>query len=102
MAAIDHDVLAKTARSTACRRLPSRITAIFSARSAFYDAATKAGVKPIIGCEMYVAKTISKIAIPQRAAAPSDRSLRKRDGYQNLVKLVSKATWRLLLQASRR
>ena len=31
----------------------------------FYEAAKKAGVKPIIGCEMYVSKTNRTIAILQ-------------------------------------
>ncbi len=46
----------------------------------FYEAATKAGVKPIIGCEMYVSKTTRMDRDPASGQAePSDRSLRKRD-----------------------
>ena len=56
----------------------------------FYDAARKKGVKPIIGCEMYVSKTSRHDRDP-RTARPHHlivlcENLR---GYQNLIKLVS-------------
>jgi len=55
--ACDHDTLAKTA---AKYKMPAVAVTdhgnLFGAIG-FYEAANKAGVKPIIGCEMYVAKT---------------------------------------------
>ena len=58
----------------------------------FYDAATKAGVKPIIGCEMYVAKT-SRLDRDPSAGRPNHLILlcENETGYRNLVKLVSKS-----------
>jgi DNA polymerase-3 subunit alpha len=62
----------------------------------FYLKATKAGIKPIIGCEMYVApgSRFEKTG----AAGQYDESffhlillVRNRQGYKNLVKLVTKA-----------
>jgi DNA polymerase-3 subunit alpha len=62
----------------------------------FYLKATKAGIKPIIGCEMYVApgSRFDKTG----AAGQYDESFfhlillaKNRQGYKNLVKLVTKA-----------
>lgn len=57
---------------------------------AFYDAAHKKGVKPIIGCEMYVSKTSRHDRDP-RTARPHHLILLCENvrGYQNLIKLVS-------------
>ncbi len=62
----------------------------------FYLKATKAGIKPIIGCEMYVAPG-SRFDKTQ-AASQYDESFfhlillaRNKQGYKNLVKLVTKA-----------
>ncbi len=59
----------------------------------FYEAAKKAGVNPIIGCEIYLApgSMHEKKAIAGRRNA-SHLTLLAKDiaGYQNLVKLVSK------------
>jgi DNA polymerase-3 subunit alpha len=60
----------------------------------FYQAAQKAGVKPIIGCEVYVApgSMIDKSASSARDAAFHFTLLAKDFvGYSNLVKLVSAA-----------
>ena len=58
----------------------------------FYRAAREAGVKPIIGCEMYVAQG------SRHSKGPEDKSpyhltvlAKDATGYQNLVKLVSKS-----------
>ena len=58
----------------------------------FYRSAKNAGVKPIIGCEMYVAPE------SRHSRRPGDKSpyhmtvlAKNNRGYQNLVKLVSKA-----------
>ena len=55
--ACDHDTLTKTA---AKYKMPAVAVTdhgnLFGAIG-FYESANKAGVKPIIGCEMYVAKT---------------------------------------------
>jgi DNA polymerase III subunit alpha len=57
----------------------------------FYDAAKKAGVKPIIGCEMYIAKTNHKDRDPA-SGRPNHLIVlcENEKGYRNLVKLVSK------------
>jgi DNA polymerase III subunit alpha len=60
----------------------------------FYQAAAKAGVKPIIGCEVYMApgSMIDKSASSARDAAFHFTLLAKDlRGYSNLVKLVSAA-----------
>jgi DNA polymerase-3 subunit alpha len=60
----------------------------------FYDAAIHHGIKPIIGCELYVAKGPRS----ERTSAEGEKAnhhltvLAASDtGYQNLVKLVSMA-----------
>jgi len=60
----------------------------------FYQEAEKAGIKPIIGCEVYMApgKMTEKQATSGRDAAYHFTLLAKdADGYANLVKLVSMA-----------
>lgn len=60
----------------------------------FYQAAEKGGVKPLIGCEMYVApgSMHDKKAASQRDASFHLTLLAETDqGYRNLVKLVSAA-----------
>jgi len=62
----------------------------------FYLKATKAGIKPIIGCEMYVAPG-SRFDKAGSAAQHEESAFhlillaRNRAGYKNLVKLVTKA-----------
>src|SRR6266540_593356 len=61
----------------------------------FYLAAQKAGVKPILGCELYVAPGSRRERGSQEGGYEGDNHLtvlvRNRTGYKNLVKLVSKA-----------
>ena len=61
----------------------------------FYNAAQKAGVKPILGCELYVAPGGRKERGSQDGGYEGANHLtvlvRNRTGYQNLVKLVSRA-----------
>ncbi|MEK7385072.1 MAG: PHP domain-containing protein, partial [candidate division NC10 bacterium] len=61
----------------------------------FYLAAQKAGVKPILGCELYVAPGSRKERGSQDGGYEGANHLtvlvRNRSGYQNLIKLVSKA-----------
>ena len=58
-------------RAARCRPWPSPITEIFLRRNRFYHAAKTRGVKPIIGCEVYVAKGSrhDRGETPQRDAA---------------------------------
>jgi len=58
----------------------------------FYQAAKAAGIKPIIGCEMYVAQA-SRHARTSEAKNPYHLTVlaRNEKGYKNLVKLVTKA-----------
>ena len=58
----------------------------------FYQAAVKEGIKPIIGCEIYMApgKLTDRVATSGRDAAYHFTLLAKdAEGYHNLVKLVS-------------
>lgn len=59
----------------------------------FYKAAKRRGIKPIIGCEMYVAKRTRFDKIHELDAENYHLVLLCRDnvGYQNLIALVSKA-----------
>ena len=60
----------------------------------FYQAARKAGIKPIIGCEVYVAPR----ALTDREAKVDDKPFhltllaRTQEGYGNLLRLVSTAS----------
>ena len=72
-------------------------------RRDFYKAATKAGVKPIIGCEVYFTPRRRL----KREGKPDLYHLlllaKNNDGYRNLMALVSEAAVeRLLLQAAGR
>ena len=58
--AIDHDVLAQTAAKHGMPAVAVTDHGNLFGAMAFHNAATKAGVKPIIGCEMYVSKTDHK------------------------------------------
>src|SRR5215831_2813427 len=89
--ACDHDTLAKTA---AKYKMPAVAVTdhgnLFGAIG-FYEAANKAGVKPIIGCEMYVSKTSRHDRDPANGRPNHLIVLCENEkGYQNLVKLVSK------------
>ncbi len=58
----------------------------------FYEAATKAGIKPIIGCEVYMAPgamTDRSASSARDAAYHFTLLARDFEGYSNLVKLVS-------------
>jgi DNA-directed DNA polymerase III (polc) len=57
----------------------------------FYQQALKAGIKPILGCEVYVAPRTLKDKTPKIDENPSHLVLLAADnaGYQNLLKLVS-------------
>jgi DNA polymerase-3 subunit alpha len=58
----------------------------------FYEKAVKKKVKPIIGCEMYVAKSDMKLKNPNEKSYYHLILLAKNDeGYRNLSKLVSKS-----------
>src|SRR5262245_15259551 len=89
--ACDHDSLVKKAVEF---KMPAVAVTdhgnLFGAMG-FYEAAKKAGVKPIIGCEMYVAKTNHKDRDPASGRPNHLIVLCENErGYQNLVKLVSK------------
>jgi DNA polymerase-3 subunit alpha len=59
----------------------------------FFDAAKKSGIKPILGCELYVCK-----AEDHRAETPNDQYnhllvlAENEEGYRNLVRLTSEAS----------
>jgi len=55
----------------------------------FYEAARKTGIKPIIGCEVYVARNGIEEKSSQRNNMHLVLLAENQEGYQNLVKLVS-------------
>ncbi len=59
----------------------------------FHDAATAAGIKPIIGCEIYVARTSleDKTSVEDRSGDHLILLAKNKTGYHNLVRLVSEA-----------
>jgi DNA polymerase-3 subunit alpha len=61
----------------------------------FYDACKKAGVKPILGCELYVAPGSRFERSPQdggyEGASHCTVLVRNETGYRNLIRLVSRA-----------
>ena len=59
----------------------------------FHDAATAASVKPIIGCEIYVARTSleDKTSVEDRSGDHLILLAKNKTGYHNLVKLISQA-----------
>lgn len=60
----------------------------------FYQQAIKAGIKPIIGCELYVALDRQRehsISLRKRAAYHLTVLAQNEEGYRNLVRLVSNA-----------
>ena len=63
---------------------------------AFYDAATKAGVKPIIGCELYVCKKDDhRIARTPPEGDTYNHLLvlaENEEGYRNLIRITSEAS----------
>ena len=90
--AIDHDVLVSTAAKNGMPAVAVTDHGNLFGAIGFHNAATKAGVKPIIGCEMYVSKTSHKDRDPASGRPNHLIVLCENDrGYQNLVKLVSKA-----------
>jgi DNA polymerase-3 subunit alpha len=89
--AIDHDTLAKTAKGFGMPAVAVTDHGNLFGAIGFYEAATKAGVKPIIGCEMYVAKT-NRLDRDPSSGRPHHLIVlcENQTGYRNLVKLVSK------------
>src|SRR6187549_2693563 len=58
----------------------------------FYDRARKAGVKPIVGMEAYVAQGSLSDKIPARSSSNHLVLLaRNETGYRNLIKLTTKS-----------
>ncbi len=59
----------------------------------FHRAAIRAGIKPVIGCEVYVARTSleDKSAVEDRSGDHLILLARNRTGYFNLVRLISEA-----------
>ncbi len=59
----------------------------------FYQAARRHGIKPIVGCEVYVAPQGRFKRTPRREASPYHLILLAKDeiGYKNLIRLTTKA-----------
>src|SRR5215467_3483947 len=89
--ACGHDALAKKVAKSGMPAVAVTDHGNLFGAIGFYDAAVEAGVKPIIGCEMYVAKT-NRFDRDPSAGRPNHLILLSENetGYKNLVKLVSK------------
>jgi len=89
--ACSHEALAKKAAKTGMPAIAVTDHGNLFGAIGFYEAATKAGVKPIIGCEMYISKTTRQDRDPA-SGRPNHLILlcENETGYKNLVKLVSK------------
>jgi DNA polymerase-3 subunit alpha len=83
-----------------CRRLGMRSVAVTDHGNMFgavhfYDRAKKAGIKPIIGCETYVAPGDRRDRTPSRDGSPTAYHLillvMNEKGYRNLCRLVTLA-----------
>lgn len=57
----------------------------------FYKACTKKGIKPILGCEVYVADGSRHVKSPSQATHHMTLMARDKEGFDNLKYLVSKA-----------
>ena len=70
--------------------LPSPITAPFTGVVEFYMRCREAGIKPIIGCEVYVARGSRHEKTPAERS-PFHMTVLAKDnrGYSNLMKLVT-------------
>src|SRR6187399_2023867 len=90
--ACSHEALAEKAKTSGMPAIAVTDHGNLFGAMGFYDAATKAGVKPIIGCEMYVSKT-TRLDRDPASGRPNHLILlcENETGYKNLVKLVSKA-----------
>ena len=90
--ACSHEALAEKAKKSGMPAIAVTDHGNLFGAMGFYDAATKAGVKPIIGCEMYVSKTTRFDRDPS-SGRPNHLILlcENETGYKNLVKLVSKS-----------
>jgi DNA polymerase-3 subunit alpha len=89
--ACDPETLAKTAAKYGMPAVAVTDHGNLFGAIGFYDAANKAGVKPIIGCEMYIAKT-NRFDRDPASGRPNHLIVlcENERGYRNLVKLVSK------------
>src|SRR5258708_30904209 len=59
----------------------------------FVDEATKAGIKPIVGCELYICKKDDHRAAPEGDSYNHLLVLAENEeGYQNLIKITSEAS----------
>jgi DNA polymerase-3 subunit alpha len=90
--ACSHEALAEKAKKSGMPAIAVTDHGNLFGAMGFYDAATKAGVKPIIGCEMYVSKT-TRLDRDPSSGRPNHLILlcENETGYRNLVKLVSKS-----------
>ena len=90
--AYSHEALAEKAKKSGMPAIAVTDHGNLFGAMGFYDAATKAGVKPILGCEMYVART-NRLDRDPSSGRPNHLILlcENETGYRNLVKLVSKS-----------
>ena len=67
----------------------------------FYRAAKNAGIKPILGCEVYVAPGSRFDKTPGNSSEDRYYHLvllaENNTGYQNLMKIVSKGLWTVII-----
>lgn len=88
------DELAKQAKEFGCPALALTDHGNLFGAIEFYQACLKAGVKPIIGCEIYLApgsRFDKKAASAKEAASHFLLLAKNEEGYHNLIKIVSAA-----------
>src|SRR5579884_2691038 len=88
--ACDHDALAEAAAKYNMPAVAVTDHGNLFGAIGFHEALSKKGVKPIIGCEMYISKT-NRFDRDPAAGRPHHLIVlcENEKGYQNLVKLVS-------------
>lgn len=85
--------LARTAAAAGMSALAMTDHGVMYGAIDFYRACKKAGIKPIIGCEVYVARRGRRDRMPEIDQEPYHLVLlaKDEDGYRNLVRLASAA-----------
>jgi len=85
--------LVKKAKEQGAKALALTDHGVMHGAVEFYEECEEAGIKPIIGCEVYVAPRTLKDKVPRVDASPYHLILlaKDMDGYKNLIQLTTQA-----------
>jgi len=85
--------LVKKAKEQGAKSLALTDHGVMHGAVEFYEECEKAGIKPIIGCEVYVAPRTLKDKVPRVDASPYHLILlaKNMEGYKNLIQLTTQA-----------